>query len=419
MLPHETERNVKAEPRFYYGYIVVLAAFLIQTAMFGPRASFGVYFKPLISEFGWNRALISGAFSISTIVQGFSGIIMGGLNDRLGPRVVITFCGAFVGLGCLLMSQVHAAWQLYLYYALIMGIGMGSYFVVLLSTVARWFVKRRSLMTGIAMAGGGTGGLIAPPLVTWLISVQGWRNSYLVLGGLVLVVIIVMAQLLRRDPAQMGLAPLGATPEGEARKSPTGAEGFSLKGAALTWQFWMAIFMLFCIGFCMLTNLVHIVPHATDLGISAVSAANVLSITAVAHLTGGILMGVIADKIGIKRAYILCFVLLSGATLWLLPSRELWMFYPFGIALGLGGGGGTALSSPLVAELFGIRSHGLILGVCSLGTTVGSAAGPFIAGHIFDVRGSYHLAFIISAACAVGGLIMAMILRLPQRQGSP
>lgn len=286
MTNKEFYQPAKTKPRFFYGYVVVVAAFIIQMAMFGPRSSFGVYFKPLITEFGWTRALLSGAFSISSIVQGLSGIVMGHFNDRFGPRVVITLCGFFTGLGYLLMSQTNTAWQLYLFYAVLVGIGMGGFFVSLLSTVARWFVKRRSVMTGIALAGGGTGGLIVPPLVNWLISARGWRTSYIIMGALVLVIIVLVAQFLRRDPAKMGLAPYGGNQGGE-KEVHLDTEGLSLKEAVFTWQFWTAVVILFCMGFCMITMMVHIAPYATDIGISAATAANLLAVTAVLHVTGG------------------------------------------------------------------------------------------------------------------------------------
>ena len=144
MLNQDTKQPIKTKPRFFYGYTVVAAAFILQMVMFGPRSSFGIFFKPLISEFGWTRTLISGTFSISSIMQGLSGIIMGGLNDRLGPRMVMTLCGFLVGLGYLLMSQVYTTWQLYLFYVVIIGPGMGGLFVSLLSTIAKWFMERRS-----------------------------------------------------------------------------------------------------------------------------------------------------------------------------------------------------------------------------------------------------------------------------------
>ena len=111
---------------FFYGYIIVSICFIVQMVMFGPRASFGVFIKPLNNEFEWSRALISGAFSLSSIVQGSSGIIMGWLNDRIGPRIVVTISGILVGSGLMLMFFVHSTWQLYLFYSIIIGLGNGG-----------------------------------------------------------------------------------------------------------------------------------------------------------------------------------------------------------------------------------------------------------------------------------------------------
>jgi MFS family permease len=99
----------------------------------------------------------------------------------------------------------------------------------------------------------------------------------------------------------------------------------------------------------------------------------------------------------------------------LLVTDEFWMFSIFAAILGLSGGGGTTLMSPLVAELFGIRSHGLILGVCAFSSTIGSATGPYAAGYIFDVAGSYQPAFIICAVLSVIGLALALVIRPPRR----
>ncbi|MFC1902142.1 MFS transporter [Chloroflexota bacterium] len=411
----EVNQPVKPKPRFFYGYVVVVAASSIRMVMVGPRSAFGVFFKPLIAEFGWSRALISGAFSVHSVMQGLSGTVMGGLNDRFGPRVVMTFCGFLVGLTCLLMSQISASWQLYLFY-LVMGIGMGGSFPPTMSTVARWFAKRRSVMTGFVLAGGGIGGMIAPPVANWLISTYGWRNAYIIMGALVLVLAILIAQFLRRDPAKMGQVPYGEN-EGQEQRLDSGIEGFSFKEATLTRQFWMVFVMIFCFGFSYVVNAVHIVPHATDLGISAASAANVLATISGTFLLGGIVMGSVADRIGNRQTLIICFILMTAALFWLLAAREAWMLYLFAAVLGFGGGGAGMLESTLPAELFGMRSHGLILGVISVGFTIGAAVGPFITGYIFDVSGSYQPAFLINAVVGVVGLILAATLRPTKRLG--
>jgi MFS family permease len=406
----EASLPAKNKSKFFYGYIIVIAAFIIQVLMFGSRTSFGVFFKPMIAEFGWTRALISGAFSISTVVQGFFGIVMGSLNDRLGPRMVMTLCGFLVGLGLMLISLISTAWQLYLFYVVFIGIGMGGVFTPPMSTVARWFVKRRSVMTGIVIAGAGIGGLILPPVINWLISTYGWRNSYVIIGALVLVIIILVAQFLRRDPTQMGQLPYGENKGGEPRLD-LGTEGFSFKEAAGTGQFWIVFSMFFCLGYGAFSIIVHIVPHTTDLGISAATAANILAVINGVHLVGGIVLGGFADRIGNRQTYIICFILMSAALFFLLTAREVWMFYLSAAVLGFGGGGAATLESPLVADLFGIRSHGLILGFHSFSLTIGAAVGPFMAGYIFDLTGSYQVAFIVCAALGVVGLILAVILR--------
>ncbi len=123
-----------------------MVALLIMMATVGVRFTFGVFFKPLITEFGWTRAMTLAATMFSSILSGLLTIVAGGLNDRFGPRVVLTGGSFFLGLGYLLMSQISAIWQLYLFYGVIIAIGGSSAFVSLTGTVARWFVKRRGMI---------------------------------------------------------------------------------------------------------------------------------------------------------------------------------------------------------------------------------------------------------------------------------
>jgi MFS family permease len=310
----------------------------------------------------------------------------------------------------LLMSLTNTAWQLYLFYVVILGIGMSGCYVPLMSTVAKWFVKRRSVMTGLVVAGGGIGAIITPPLVNWLIATFGWRNAYLIMGAFVLVLIMAAAQFLRRDPAQMGQVAYGGNKVGEQRLD-LGTQGLSLKEAAFTRQLWMELTMSFCFGVCVSTIAVHLVPHATDLGISAATAANIMAVRGVTGLLGGIALGSTADRIGIRQAYVITFILMAAALFWLLTAGEAWTLYLCALILGFGGGGAATLASPLAAELFGLGSHGLILGVVGLCYTIGAAVGPFMAGYIFDVTGSYQLAFLVCAAAGIIGTILAAILR--------
>jgi MFS family permease len=400
----------KKESRFFYGYVVVISAFVIMILAYGVRTSFGVFFIPLEDEFKWSRTLISGAATLSMLIQGVWGIYMGRVNDKAGSRLVITICCFFTGLGILLMAVTHYSWQLYIFYGLIVGVGMGGVFVALLSTVTRWFVKRRGLMTGIVLAGIGVGTVTLAPVSNWLISIYGWRLSNVIIGGTVLIIGVLAAQFLRRNPAKVGQPTYDQT----ERKEPAAvqdAEGISLKKAAVTWQFWSTWFIFALLGYCTFTITIHLVPHITDLGISAATAAAILAVTGGVSSIGGILLGLLADKIGNRNVIIISLILVSAALLCLVQFSSVMMFYLFAIVYSLGIGGGTAMESTITADLFGMKAHGAILGFISFGFTVGGAIGPLLTGYLFDLNENYTMAFIVCAVIGIIGIILTSILK--------
>ncbi len=336
-----TDQKISAaadkKQKFYYGYIIVAAALLIIILDYGARLTFGVFFKPTMNEFDWSRTIISGAFTLSTLLQGVCSMFMGRWNDKLGPRFVMTFCGAIFGVGYLLMALVNNVWELYVIYGVVIGVGMSGAFVALLSTVARWFVKRRGIMTGIVICGVGLGTFIIPPLANSLIAAYGWRMSYLLLGGVVLVLGVLAAQVLRRDPSKKGLMPYGEAVIGP-KQVASGDQGLSLSEAARTGQFWMALLIFFCLGYSVFTINIHLVPAITDMGISAATAAGVLGITGASTAAGCLIMGAAIDRIGSRRVAIICFTLLAASALWLVVIKDVWVIYLYAIVFGIGFG---------------------------------------------------------------------------------
>jgi len=405
-----------SKPKFFYGYIIVLAAFLIMAISHGSISSFGVFFKRLLVEFDWSRATISGASSLSFLLMGFLSIITGGLTDRFGPRIIMVACGFFFGLGYLLMSRINTIWQLYLFYGVIVGIGVSASDIPLLSTIARWFTKRRGTMSGIVKAGTGTGMLIMPIVASRLISTYDWRTAYIVIGIIGLVIIVSAAQFLRRDPGQMGLLSNGEEkPNAGSLNSAEG--GVSLREAIHLRQFWIICAIYFLVLFCAQTIMVHIAPHAEDLVISVAKAASMISIIGGASIVGRLVMGNAGDRIGNKPALIVCFIILVASLLWLQLANELWMLYLFAAIYGVAHGGFFALISPIVAELFGTGSHGVILGTVFFSGTIGGAIGPVLAGHIFDITSSYQLVFLICATMSVIGTILTSLLTPTSSRG--
>ncbi len=397
------------KPWFFYGYVVAGAGATIQLVDLGIVNTFGVFFQSFITQFGWSRATISGASSLSFLLMGVLSILAGELTDRFGPRIVMTTCGFFFGLGFLLMSQLNSIWQLYLFYGVIVGIGLSAMDVVPLSTVARWFVKKRGMMSGIVKVGTGMGILIMPLLAGVLIPAYGWRTSYIILGAIALVFVLSIAQLLQRDPGQVQQQP--DDEQAAAGNINSVGVGLSLQEAIHTRQFWMLCTAFLTVVYCTNTILIHIAPHAIDLDIPTINAASIISVIGGASMVSRFVIGSASDKIGNKSALIICFVLMLISLLWLQLAKELWMLYLFAVIYGFAHGGFFALISPTVAGLFGTRSHGVILGIVFCSGSIGGAIGSVLAGYIFDITNSYQLAFSILVMFSIIGLTLTALLK--------
>jgi len=394
----------------FYGWIVAFSAFLILLVV-GGIYSFGVFFQPLLGEFGWTRAMISGAFTLQLIVIGGFSVVMGRLTDKYGPRIVMTACSVFLGAGYLLMSQITSIWQLYLFYGVLIGIGGSGSWIPMLSVVTRWFVKKRGIVVGIVASGIGLGTVIVSPVAGWLISTYGWRFSYVVIGSATLVVTMIAAQFLRRDPGAMGLVPYGADETSDSLNSAD--EGFSFQEILRSWQFWIFCLAVFGYGLSSGTVMVHIVLYAAGLGISVASAATILACIGGASIVGRPIMGSAGDMLGNnKLVFMASFGVMLVSLLWLLIAKELWMFYLFAALFGFAYGGIVALEALLVADLFGLKSHGIVLGAVAFGDTIGGAIGSVLAGYIFDVTDSYNIA-IITCAILIFIAIIALIFLKP------
>lgn len=403
------------KPGFFYGYIVVLASSFIMLIVFGMRFSYGVFFKPIADEFGWSSTAISSVYSLSTIIEGLTGIFMGRLTDKLGPRKILVFCGLTLGLGLLLTSRADTLWQMYLFYGVIIGIGMSGVFVPLVATTARWFISRRSTMIGIVLATAGLSALIGAPLANWLISTYDWRNSYLIFAVTVTIGVLLATPFLKRDPAQIGQSPYSNSQSIE-KKSKLYTRDFTFNEVLRTRQFWQAITASFSLGFYLLAIQVHMVPYAIGEGIPASTAATALATIGGFTVIGRLSMGFIADRIGTKPAYFINFIICGVSLVWLLFTDEVWGLFLFSAIFGFGQGGVGLLQAPIATDLFGLKSYGVILGVCGFCATTGGAAGPLLTGYLFDSTGGYQIAFIVCLTiCIVGAIAVSLLTPVKEK----
>jgi len=410
--------GVKQPPRFFYGYIIVAVCFLIMLLAWGASRTYGVFFTPLQDEFGWSRATVSGAYSLSNIMIGLISIFIGRLTDRFGPRTVLIGCSVFLGAGYLLMATVQGLWQVYFFYGFLIAVGMSGINVPLSSTVARWFYGKRGLVTGVISCGIGLGTIVFPPVLTSLIIRYDWRTSYLIVGAVVLVLMAASAWFLRRDPRSMGLTPYGD--KVSRKKSPTTVDfGYSYGEAWRTWQFWVLAGSFFCNGYLVDTSIVHLTRHAMDMGMEAVTAAGLISAVGIGSIGGRLAWGNTADRWGCRKTLLSIFALMMAAYGWVQFADGPWSLYLFAVIFGFAYGGFPVLQSLTTAEYFGLKAHGSIMGTFYCCAMCGAAAGPWLAGWVYDVTGSYFGAFMGCIAVSAIGLTLVYLTRPLRRKLTP
>ena len=397
--------------KYYYGYNILAASFIMQGICYGAMFTYGVFFKEFQTEFGWSRAMISGASSLAFLIGGAVGITAGRLNDKIGPKALSVVISILFGLGYLLLSRLQTPWQLYLIYGLPVAVGFGAFDVVTLSTVSRWFVRSRGMMSGVVKVGTGSGQVLMPLFAAVLIAAYGWRSAYIILGVVILVLLVAAAQVMRHNPHEIGLLPDNDPYEPSTLGSGSRDPGMPLKEIFRTKQFWAINLAEFCSFFCLLTIVVHIVPHAMDQGLAPGTAAGVISAIGGMSIVGRFVLGSAYDRIGGKRSLMICFIILFCSFIWLQVAGSAWMLFLFAVVYGFAHGGLFTVVSPTVAELFGTGSHGVLFGIVLFSGNFAGAISPVLAGRIFDVMGSYRIIFLMLIVVAATGFVLVSLLR--------
>jgi len=409
----------KSPRSIFYGWVIVAAGCLILFLEWGFQYSYGVFFTELCTDLDWTRTMVSGAYSLGFLWHGIIYFVAGSLNDRYGPRLTLAISAVIMGLGYALMSVIEASWQLYIFYGIILGTGVGFGFLPVTSTVSRWFVKRRGMALGITMAGIGIGTLVLAPFTQFLITKFDWRTSYLILAGLVVVIVLPASRLMRLNPSEKGLLPYGvggiATASKQHDNSPSSAVDFSLKQAIRTSQFWLLSVMYGSYSFAVQMVMVHLKAYAVDFGIVEMTAVAALGLIGAGNITGRIVTGSLSDKIGRRACFFIAYLLMAVMLLWLIKARQAWQFYLFSIAFGFGHGSLVPLFPAVIGDWFGTKFHGSIFGMLGIGLGIGGAIGPLLAGYIYDTKGSYSIAIIIGAIVLFIALGCSFVIKAPQR----
>jgi MFS family permease len=392
------------KPIRHYAPVILAACFSLQAVGIGIYISYGVFFNSLITEFQWPRALVSGASSLAFFISGVMAVLIGKINDTMGPRKVMMATALFFGAGFMALSRLEHIWQLYLFFGIIFGIGLSSVDVIALSTVARWFPHRRGFMTGITKVGTGAGQLTFPLLASSLIVGFGWRRAFLIIGAAAIVLLLTIALALKKKPDTV------VRESDETLGSPD-SNNLTFSQAAKTAQLWLLCIVNMIVLVCLMSVMVHIAAHAKDIGMTAYKSAGVLSAIGAASMIGRFITGMIIDRIGSKRAMVLSLVILLIGLVVLNTTTAFAMLYLFAFIYGFAHGSYFTVLSPIVAEYFGLTAHGALFGLMVFFGCTGGAAGPIMTGYLFDTFGSYSLPFLLFLLFSGAGLLLIFFLK--------
>ncbi len=399
----------------HYAWVVLGAAMLVLLASSGVRSSFGVFIKPLEAEFGWSRVSLSAVASLSLLLYGAMGPIVGRLADRLGPRGVLAGAALLLGAGTLGTAAVASLWQLYLAAGVVTALGAGGAVMsVAASLIARWFDTKRGLTLG--MAGGGMAAgqlLIVPLLMTFTLS-WGWRVSYIVLGiGFLVLILPITLVLIRNDPQDLGLAPYGAvTGSVPTTAEQRASERTGIVEAARTWPFWLLAGSFWVCGYT--TSgliLTHLIPYAAEQGFHANHAAQALGVMGALNIVGTVASGWICDRFG-PRVPLAAYYLLRGVSLIFLPFvGTVPGLFAFAAIFGLNYISTVPATTAITATVYGRYSVGELSGWIFFSHQIGAAVGSMVGGFFYDRFGNYTLAFHSAAALAFVAAAMVLAIR--------
>ena len=409
--------------KIFYGWYIVAGSvamnFYLSVVFF---QGFQVFFLPILNEFGWTRALTSGAFSLRQLESGLLAPVIGFLVDRWGPRVIILLGVIIGGGGMVWMAYIDSVWTFYIVFMVAsLGVSGASHGVSWSVAVANWFRRLRGRALGIAMLGPVVGG---PFVVTVAVIEEwvGWRVAMILLGVGVWVVGIPLSLLARSFPEKYGYLPDGDTRGGEYEDEyeDEDFEGIGVAEAVKTRDFWV-ITVLFGAQFIGISGLfVHLIPLLQDIDYSASQAAGILGLVFLLSGIGRIGAGTLADMVDyrlVMSGLIIFQVVALGLLTLVSGPSDFWLVVLYSFLFGIGFGGAIPLRPFLIMQIFGSRAFGALQGLVQGGAIGAGMAGPVFYGWIFDTRESYNIAIYATILLTMLALPLLYLLPKPRLVG--
>jgi MFS family permease len=368
--------------------------------------AYSVFLVALLREFGWSRSVLAGAFSLFTLVHGGMSAPLGWLVSRLGPRRLVLAGSGLLACGLVLNGAVERPWQLYLTFGVVTALGVAcAGWVPAVMLVQRWYPERFGTALGIVGAGIGLGIAVVVPACQSLIDAVGWRWTYRLVAALTVAWIVPATLLIVRERPT-------ARADERSPAAPREGRHLTLADAVRGRAFWLLAAMLVLMSVANQMLLVHQVAYLVDAGISTLVAASVVGMIGLASIAGKVGSGFAGDVLGRRAAYTIgaaCVIASMGVLALVAAWPRPALAYLYGFLIGVGYAAPSALSPAIISDAFRTRHFGTIFGVLQVAGALGAAAGPWVAGRVFDATGSYAPAFAVAVVAAVAAVTAAWL----------
>jgi MFS family permease len=392
-----------------YRWVIVAAGALMTCVALGAMFSLAVFLDPMAAETGWSRAGISAAMTLNFLIMGLGAFGWGAISDRFGIRIVVLTGAILLGLGLFLASRAQSLTMFQLTYGILVGLAASAFFAPMMAATTAWFDTQRSLAVSLVSAGMGVAPMTISPLARWLLTTyDDWRVAMLIIGVVAWALLLPAALLVRRPPA-----PAGVEGPGVAAAEP----GLSVHDALRSRQFIVLGLTFFACCAAHSGPIFHMVSYAMACGLAPMAAVSVYSVEGLAGLGGRLLLGVLGDRLGVKKVLIAGLLVQAFAMGSYLFVSQLGEFYLLAVIFGTAYGGVMPLYAVLAREYFGQRIMGTVFGAATMLSSLGMALGPLLGGWVFDLFDGYAWLFIGSFAVGLGAVAVAIAFPpLPRRE---
>nr|UWI49357.1 MFS transporter [Clostridioides difficile] len=410
----ESSNISKSGKGFFKGWLVVFAGLILMISVYGiVNNCASLFIKPVTEDLGFSRSEFSLYYTVIALSTMVIALFMGKLAKKFKIKNIMLVGCVLAGIGYIGYSYANSIYVFYLM-SVFSGLGLGMTTLTPLSIIiSNWFVEKRGLALGLTFMGSGVGGMIFNPVANYIILNYGWRQSYLVLGIIILVTTIpIVLIFMSEKPSDKGLLPYGYENSSKSVLD-TSAKGVMLGEAVKTKIFWIMVVGLVLITIIAMGVQMHIASYLTDIGYSPTFAASVISINMGVVILGKILLGYIFDKVGCEKGVIFVGLQVFLGVLALLFASKYPAIIVFIICWGIGNCMGTIVPALITSEIFGKKDYSTIVGVVNAVVLLGAALGSAVTGKLYDMSGGYTLAwmtYLILTVIMVGLILISLVL---------